>query len=95
MASHQRLTTRKALLDLVGPDTQLLFADGHDDAILGISERAGVILVVYDVKTILRQLRVRDGMSRDEAQEFFDFNIAGSWVGEETPVWLYRTGRGR
>jgi hypothetical protein len=52
-----------------------------------------VILVVYDVRKILRLLRVRDGMSRDEAQEFFDFNIAGSWVGEQTPVWLFRAGR--
>ena len=86
MASRQGLPTRKALMDLVGPGTQLLFADGHDDAILGISERAGVFLVVYDVNRILRQLRVRDGIPRGEAQEFFDFNIAGSWVGKQTPV---------
>ena len=92
MAAKHRPNPRQALQDLLGDETPLLFADGHDDAIVGIADRDGVILVVYDVQKILRQLRVRDGMSRDEAQEFFDFNIAGSWVGEKTPVWLDRTG---
>ncbi len=93
MAANQRPNPRQALQDLLGDETQLLFADGHDDAIVGFAERDGVVLVVYDARKILRLLRVRDGMSRDEAQEFFDFNIAGSWVGEQTPVWLCRAGR--
>ena len=93
MAAKQRPNPRQTLQDLLGDETQLLFADGCDDAIVGFAERDSVILVVYDVRKILRLLRVRDGMSRDEAQEFFDFNIAGSWVGEQTPVWLCRAGR--
>ena len=92
MASQLKLSPRQALLDLAGNDTELLFVDGHDDAIVGIADRDGVILVVYDVRKILRQLRVRDGMSREEAQEFFDFNIAGSWLGEQTPIWLEQAG---
>ena len=93
MAADQRPNPRQALQDLLDDETQLLFADGYDDAIVGFAERDSVMLVVYDVRKILRLLRVRDGMSRDEAQEFFDFNIAGSWVGEQTPVWLCRAGR--
>ena len=27
-------------------------------------------------------------MSRDEALEFFDFNVSGAYVGENTPVFL-------
>jgi hypothetical protein len=30
----------------------------------------------------------RDGMSWEEAQEFFDFNIKGAWVGPNTPVFV-------
>ena len=30
----------------------------------------------------------RDGMTHDEATEFFEFNVVGSWVGEETPIFL-------
>ena len=92
MAANPQPNPRQALQDLLGDETPLLFADGHDDAIVGFAERNSVILVVYNVRNILRLLQLRDGMSRDEAQEFFDFNIAGSWVGEQTPVWLCRTG---
>jgi hypothetical protein len=30
----------------------------------------------------------RDGMSYEDATEFFEFNIAGSYVGEATPIWV-------
>jgi hypothetical protein len=30
----------------------------------------------------------RDGMSREDAEEYFDFNVAGAWVGEGMPVFL-------
>jgi hypothetical protein len=33
----------------------------------------------------------RDGMERDEAEEFFDFNIEGAYVGPETPVFISST----
>jgi hypothetical protein len=71
----------------------LLFADGHDDAILGIAERDGIQIVVYDTAKIIRLLRTRDRMSRDEAEEFFEYNIAGTWIGEQTPLFLRRIGR--
>ena len=31
----------------------------------------------------------RDGMTYEEAIEFFEFNIKGSWMGEYTPVYIY------
>jgi hypothetical protein len=31
-----------------------------------------------------------DGMSRDEAEEWFEFNQIGSWVGDSTPCFLSR-----
>ena len=30
----------------------------------------------------------RDGMSEEEACEFFTFNIEGAWVGPMTPVFV-------
>ena len=30
----------------------------------------------------------RDGMTRDDAEEFFQFNTVGSWVGEKTPIFI-------
>jgi hypothetical protein len=66
----------------------LLFIEGRDNAIMGVTERGGVTLVVYDSEKILRRLRKRDVMSKDEAGEFFAYNIAGTWRGELTPIFL-------
>lgn len=81
---------RQSCLDLSDSEHDLLFTDGHDDAILGIAERDGLSLIVYDTARILRTLRRRDGISREEAEEFFEYNIAGSYMGELTPIFLGR-----
>ena len=70
---------------------ELVLYDGHDDAIMGIGERLGDFFVVYDVERIIRKLMTRDGMTRDDAREFCDFNIAGSAIGDATPCLLQRT----
>ena len=68
----------------------MLKADGFDDCILGTVERCGKPPhLVYDAEKVVAKLVSRDGMSWDEAQEFFEFNIAGAWVGEGTPGYLY------
>lgn len=68
-----------------------LFADGLEEAILGIAERCSKApLVVYDADKCIEILATRDGMSREEAEEFFHFNILGAWVGEGTPLFLWR-----
>ena len=90
MRSNSRSKPQRACLKLVGDDEVLAFADGHDDAIVGVADREGVLVVVYDAQLILEALRNRDGMESDEAQEFFEFNIAGAWIGEQTPIFLRR-----
>lgn len=32
----------------------------------------------------------RDEMAYEEAYEFFSYNIIGSWMGENTPVFIYK-----
>lgn len=89
-APTKNINRRQSCLDLAGGDTELLFADDHDDAILGVTERDGVTLVVYDHRKLIHLLRTRDGMSSEEAEEFFEYNIAGSWQGERTPIFVRR-----
>lgn len=82
--------TRKQILDEY-PEAELLFADGLDAAIIGVGHRCGEPEVIcYDVSRVLKILEKRDGMTPDEAVEFFEFNIAGAYVGPLTPVWVYR-----
>ena len=68
----------------------LLFADGFDDAIIGVAERIGMEPVVaYDTDKIIEILS-RD-MTEDEAVEYFDFNIIGAYVGERTPIYIKKS----
>jgi hypothetical protein len=68
-----------------------LLADGFDDAVIGIAERCSQpALVVYDAQKCIDILAERDGMSLEDAQEFFEFNTLGAWVGENTPLFLWR-----
>jgi hypothetical protein len=65
-----------------------LLADGYEDALIGVGHRAGGAIAVYDCEKCLKVLMDRDKMTYEEAQEFFDFNTLGSFVGEFTPVFL-------
>jgi hypothetical protein len=79
---------REDLVELTGDD-ELLFADGFDDAILGIAERCGQPpIVVYDAAKCIAILMERDKMNEADAEEFFAFNTVGAWVGERTPAFL-------
>ena len=42
---------------------------------------------IYSYKKTIKNL-MRQGMDREEAIEYFDYNIAGAFVGDQTPVFL-------
>lgn len=77
---------RQDLVDLYD-DPDLLFADGFDNAILGVTIGFNGHVVVYDIKKIISHL-MEDGMTHEEAEEYFDFNIAGAYVGGRTPIYI-------
>ena len=65
---------------------EALFADGFDESILGIDTKGRV---TYSYNKIIETLIERDGMTEEEAREFFSFNIDGAYVGEYTPIYIY------
>lgn len=67
------------------PEGTFLVADGFDDAIIGIDEEN--FRIVYDIDQVITVL-MRDDMSMDEAYEFYYYNIVGSYVGENTPIFI-------
>lgn len=68
---------------------EALLCDGFDEAIIGMAERINLgPVVAYDVDKMLEIMVQRDGMSYEEAMEYFDYNILGAWVGENTPVFI-------
>lgn len=71
-------------------DDELMIADGLNDAILGIGYRCGQPdIVAYDAKKVIAILMERDDMSHEDATEHFYVNIQGSWIGEQTPIWIH------
>lgn len=87
MARRSAISLRQRCLDISGEES-LLFADGYDAAILGITWRDNVAIVVYDTQSVIDILRKRDGMTHEEAEEFFDFNVQGARVGVATPIFM-------
>jgi len=71
-------------------DVELLQADGLDDAIIGVvfDIMNAVPRIAYSTTKCLEILMRRDGMSEEEALEYFDFNIHGAYMGEKTPIWV-------
>ena len=64
-------------------------ADGFDDAILGMSTRIGdESLIAYDYDKCIEILQKE--MSYEEAVEYMEFNVVGSYVGEGTPIFIKR-----
>lgn len=58
-----------------------------DEAILGVAERFGMDPVVCYDRTRVIDILARD-MPREEAEEYFEFNTIGAWMGDATPIFL-------
>lgn len=68
---------------------EALTCDGFDDAIVGMAERINLNPVVaYSVPKMIEIMMQRDGMTYEEAYEYYEFNILGAWVGDNTPVFI-------
>lgn len=73
----------------IDPELVLLDpAESYDKCIIGIASRIGMDdCVAYDRSKVIVEL-MADGMSEEEALEFFDFNMAGAYVGPRTPIFI-------
>lgn len=79
---------KEMLQRLMDDNPEALLVDGMEAAILGVARRCGQpTLVVYSERKIIDLLKGQ-GMDEDEAWEFYDFNILGAWVGDNTPLFL-------
>ena len=64
-------------------DETFLKADGFDDAIIGVDVDS--MKLIYSVSKCI-EILMQD-MSYEDAVEFFDYNIEGSYLGDKTPIW--------
>jgi len=67
----------------------IIYPSGFEDCIVGVGERfGGPPVAVLDVEKMFKKME-SEGMTREEAIEYFEFNILGAHVGEENPVYLH------
>jgi len=67
------------------PEDNFLVADGFDEAVIGVDENFGDVRLIYSVSKCI-EILCKD-MSEEEAIDYFEFNVKGSYVGKHTPVW--------
>lgn len=46
------------------------------------------MVLVYSKTKCLEILITRDKMGKEEAEEYFDFNVGGAYMGDKTPIWV-------
>ena len=61
--------------------------DKFSSAILGINAKDNTI--VYSVDKIIEIFVLEDDMTAEEANEYFEFNVLGSYMGEGTPTYMF------
>ena len=73
--------------DLMEEFEGALMATGFEEALIGFGYQFNKTLAVYDRNKCLNIL-MSTGMDYEEAVEYFEFNVVGSYVGETTPVFI-------
>ena len=65
--------------------------DGFDDCVIGLVTRCGQDspCICYDTDLVISKLMLQ-GMTREEAEEFFEHNQIAAWFGDGTPFFVTR-----
>lgn len=78
----------------INEEDELMSMDGYEDCIVGIVEQFGRPPILCYNKLLVIQKMIDDGCSPEEAEEYFDYNQIGAYVGESTPCFLTPTSLG-
>ena len=67
-------------------EEECLTADGFDKALVGCTYGANVV-AVYDINKMV-EILMEDGTDYEDAVEFLDYNVVGTYVGDKTPLYI-------
>jgi hypothetical protein len=81
MSIHDRI---KAVL---GDDETVQLATGLEAAFIGVGRQFNTPIAVYSRSKAI-QCFIDQGMTEEEAEEYFEFNTAGAWIGNQTPIFM-------
>ena len=87
------MTDVTELIENLGDEAVLM--DGFDDCIIGVLERFGMdSIVLYDKQKVIEKLMAPLAgfpATEEEALEYYEYNMLGSWIGERTPGFVILT----
>lgn len=77
----------KQYLDENYPEEELRIIDGFDEAFVGVGYQFHKAVTCYDKDKII-EILMSDGMTFEEALEYFEFNIVRgiAYLGEQAPI---------
>jgi len=76
--------TLKKIVDLFDGEV-FLKCDGFDDCVIGCCFDKDVPRLMYSKKKMMAKM-VKQGMTKEQAIEYFVFNIEDGYVGEKKPL---------
>lgn len=68
------------------PEEEFMVATGFNDAVIGVDEFS--MRIIYSMKKCT-DILMESGMDEEEAEEYFDYNVAGAYIGDKTPIWSF------
>lgn len=68
------------------PEEEFTIATGFDQAIIGVDEVS--MRIIYSMAKCV-DILIAEGMTEEDAEDHFDYNVAGAYVGERTPIWAF------
>jgi hypothetical protein len=71
---------------IAGLADDVLLADGYENALVGRVDLPDGDVALYDYDKCIQILVKRDGMTRDEAVDYFEYNVVRSHPGPKGPV---------
>ena len=91
------MTEVTELIENLGDEAVLM--DGFDDCIIGVLERFGMdSIVLYDKQKVIEKLMKESNapdelcdLAMEQALEYYEYNMLGSWIGERTPGFVILT----
>ena len=67
---------------------KILLADGLDEAFIGLFTKDDVQVAVYGIYSSIFTLRAKNKWSWQTAEDYFNYNTLGCYVGAYTPIFI-------
>lgn len=78
--------THTELMTILAENASLL-ADGLEEGLIGWTYSQGNVIAIYDYDKCI-QVLMQD-MTEEEAYEWMEYNVVGSYMGEKTPLFIH------